>query len=79
MKENWYLIEARGSALYGNVRFAVWQTGRSPDWYTPTRPEKQYAFLSYLPNAGRGETYNVHIYCDDDYIDEDTFYVEPRH
>ena len=74
-----YLIEARGSDLYGNVKFAVWQSGRDPDWYTPNRVEAQYYTLLYLPNAGRGETYNVHIYCDNDYIDETTFYVASRH
>lgn len=74
-----YLIEASGSDLYGNVKFAVWQTGRSPEWYTPTKVEGRYYTLNYLPNAGRGVEYNVHIYCDNDYIDETTFYVKPRH
>lgn len=74
-----YLIEARGSDLNGDVKFAVWQTGRSPEWYTPNRVERQYYTLNYLPNAGRGEEYNVHVYCDNEYIDERTFYVAPRH
>jgi len=77
----YYLIEARGSDLYGDVKFAVWQTGNDPkasDWYTPTRVEKQYYTLMYLPNAGRGEEYNVHIYSDGEYIDEKTFIVKKR-
>lgn len=74
-----YLIEARGPDLYGNVKFAVWQTGRSPEWYTPIKGEGQYYYLNYLPNAGRGKEYNVHIYCDNDYIDEATFDVALRH
>ena len=74
-----FLIEARGAEITGYVKFAVGEKGKSLNWYDARKEGSHYATLNYLPNGNRDTTYTVHVYCDDEYIDEQEFYVPPRH
>jgi len=74
-----FFIEASGSHIYGSVKFAVGEKGYPLDWYDARKEGAHYATLNYLPNSNRDTTYTVHVYCDNDYIDEQDFYVPPRH
>ena len=70
-----FLIEARGAEITGHVKFAVGEKGKSLNWYDARKEGSHYATLNYLPNGNRDTTYTVHVYCDDEYIDEQEFYV----
>lgn len=73
-----YNIEVKG--LEGqSVKFAVGEKGTNLTWYDAVRSGRQYYTLNYLPQGNRGTTYTVHVYCDNEYVDEYDFYVSPRH